>query len=329
MTEQGTKKISDNEFKAVVLPKSPAVANRYDFVFLFDCKNGNPNGDPDSDNSPRINPYTEKGIITDVCLKRKVRDYIEMTSQGKIFIQNGVWLNRLIKEARNEAGIPDGNTDTDTEKVKMTQAMLLAKYWDIRCFGGVLMTGPNAGQVRGPVTFSISDSIDMIYPMSLTITRVADTDDGVQHNKLQDYIDAEKKAADSGKRSMGRKRMVDYGLYRMHGSVSAYLCERTNFTEEDLMLLWEAMENMFEHAKTASSGLMAVRKLVLFKHVGTANNDVERANQAKKGVAHSNKLCESVIVKRNDGVEHPASFEDYTITVPTIVPAGVEMIVRV
>lgn len=285
-----------------------AIGNRYEFVYLFDVTNGNPNGDPDAGNLPRLDPETNQGLVTDVCLKRKVRNYVQLAARpnSEIFVQERRPLNPLIAEACEVNGQPTHAKDKggwDNTKAKgrsrsdvhALQQWLFEKYYDIRTFGAVLSTGPNAGQVRGPVQFAFARSIEPVVPLEISITRVTDVD------------------KEEGE--MGRKHIVPYGLYRGHGYVSAKLAERTGFSEPDLELLWEALVNMFEHDHSAARGEMAARRLIVFKHDGALGN------------APAHKLFELVHVERQNGAEAPArGFPDYRVTVDfEAAPAGVEV----
>ena len=234
-----------------------AISNRYDFVYLFDVTNGNPNGDPDAGNLPRMDPETNQGLVSDVCLKRKVRNYIQLLGRKgyEIFIQEKRPLNPLIAEACEANGQDDHrkNGKWDTKKARSQddiatlQAWLCAKYYDVRTFGAVMSTGPNAGQVRGPVQLTFARSIEPILPLEQTITRVTDVD------------------KEEGE--MGRKHIVPYGLYRAHGYVSACLAGKsTGFSEQDLNLLWDALAQMFDHDRSALRGEMAARRLIVFRH---------------------------------------------------------------
>lgn len=261
-----------------------AVNNRYDFVYLFDVTNGNPNGDPDAGNLPRMDPETNQGLVSDVCLKRKVRNYIQLIGQDdcEIFIQEKRPLNPLIAEACEANGQDNHrrNGKWDTKKTRSQddiatlQAWLCAKYYDIRTFGAVMSTGPNAGQVRGPVQFTFARSIEPILPLEQTITRVTDVD------------------KEEGE--MGRKHIVPYGLYRAHGYVSACLAGKgTGFSEQDLHLLWNALAQMFDHDRSAARGEMAARRLIVFKH------------DSALGCAPAHRLFERVTVNRVfEGREH-------------------------
>ncbi len=297
-----------------------AIKNRYEFVVLFDCENGNPNGDPDAGNMPRIDPETGYGIVTDVCLKRKIRNYVETAKEDepghRIFIKENVPLNRSENEAFAEVGIDnaaDMKADDLKKKIKAVKAKgvdvdtlvrdyLCGEFFDIRTFGAVLTTcvkgALNCGQVRGPVQLSFARSIDPIVPQELTITRTAITTEA----------DAEKKNTE-----MGRKYVVPYGLYRAEGYVSANLARKTTgFSEEDLALLWQAILNMFECDHSAARGKMAVRELIVFKH------------DSELGNAPAYKLFDTVKVERIDAEKPPRAYADYKVSVDeAAVPAGV------
>lgn len=276
---------------------SDCIKNRYDFVVYFDVENGNPNGDPDAGNMPRVDPETGYGLVTDVCLKRKIRNYVETVKEGEpgfeIYIKDGVPLNTSDFRAFEELNVDP----KDVKKLKKDDPQLDLKlrdfmcraFYDVRTFGAVMTTfmknGLNCGQVRGPVQLTFARSVDPIIPQEVTITRVAITTEA----------DAEKKGTE-----MGRKYVVPYALYRCEGFVSANLARKTTgFSEDDLSLLWEAIINMFEHDHSAARGKMAVRSLVVFKH------------DSELGNAPSYKLFDAVSVKRKEGVEYPRSFADY------------------
>ena len=269
------------------------IKNRYDFVFLYDVKDGNPNGDPDFDNQPRIDFETREGLVSDVCIKRKVRNYIQLknetgeldASKYGIFIRQGNILNDIINSVKK-------NADNDEKKGRMN---MCDKYFDIRTFGAVLSTGESLGVVRGPVQFVFSRSVDAIDSRTHSITRCCVVDN-----------------ADST--TFGNKSTVSYGLYRMHGFVSAFDGEKCHFTEEDLSLLWESLKNAFENDHSAARGEMNARALVVFKH------------ESKLGNARSAQLFDLVKVEKKDGVEFPRSFEDYNVSVDKEhVPAGVSV----
>ncbi len=287
---------------------SEPIRNRYDFVILFDVENGNPNGDPDAGNMPRVDPETGYGLVTDVCLKRKIRNYVETLKEDapgyRIYIKDGVPLNRSDNEAVAALGI---NGDLKAAKKstpdidRKLRDWMCQNFFDIRTFGAVMTTfvkgALNCGQVRGPVQLGFARSVDPIVPQEVTITRVAITTEA----------DAEKKGTE-----MGRKHIVPYGLYRAEGFVSANLARKTTgFSDEDLQLLWQAILNMFENDHSAARGKMAVRELIIFKH------------DSELGNAPSYKLFDTVTVARKEGVTVPRSYRDYTVTVADTLPEGV------
>ena len=287
---------------------SEPIKNRYDFVILFDVENGNPNGDPDAGNQPRIDPETGHGLVTDVCLKRKIRNYVETRMEDaagyRIYIKDGVPLNRSDAEAIKALDIPEdlkAAKKADPGIDRKLRDYMCQNYFDIRTFGAVMTTfvkgALNCGQVRGPVQLTFAHSIDPIIPQEVTITRVAITTEA----------DAEKKDTE-----MGRKYIVPYALYRAEGFVSANLARKTTgFSEEDLQLLWEAILNMFENDHSAARGKMAVRELVIFKH------------DSELGNAPAYKLFDAVTVERKPGVEIPRRYQDYTVQVAETLPEGV------
>lgn len=289
---------------------SEPIKNRYDFQILFDVENGNPNGDPDAGNMPRIDPETGLGIVTDVCIKRKVRNYVEAVKEGeqgyRIYIKDNVPLNTSDREAyaalqTDEKKIKDMKK-SDPEIDQKIRDYMCREFFDIRVFGAVMTTfvkaALNCGQVRGPVQFGFARSIDPVMPQEVTITRVAITTEA----------DAEKKGTE-----MGKKYIIPYGLYRMEGYISANLARKTTgFSEEDLSLLWEALINMFDLDHSAARGKMAVRRLVVFKH------------DSELGNAPSYKLFDRIRVVRREGVEVPRSYEDYQVTIDEAnMPQGV------
>ncbi|MDO8445421.1 MAG: type I-C CRISPR-associated protein Cas7/Csd2 [Deltaproteobacteria bacterium] len=234
---------------------SNTIQNRYDFVLLFDVKDGNPNGDPDAGNLPRIDPETGNGLVTDVCLKRKVRNYVQLAKSDAvtydIFVKEKAILNTLIDKAHEQEEVKNKEKGDKTEAARQ---YMCKSYYDVRTFGAVMSTGKNAGQVRGPVQLTFARSIDQIVPLEHSITRMAVTTEA----------EAEKQQGDN--RTMGRKFTVPYGLYRCHGFISAPLAAQTGFNEDDLNLFWDALLNMFEHDHSAARGQMATRKLIVFKH---------------------------------------------------------------
>ncbi len=285
---------------------SGPIKNRYEFVLLYDVENGNPNGDPDAGNMPRIDPETGHGIVTDVAIKRKIRNYVELVKGDvpgyRIYIKEGTPLNQNNAEAYLAVGLEPGKK-ADLQGVNKAREWVCKNFFDVRTFGAVMTTGDNCGQVRGPVQINFSRSVDPITQQEVTITRQAVT-------RIED---AEKE------RTMGRKHIVPYGLYRAEGYVSAKLANHpdkgTGFSEEDLQLLWEALINMFEHDHSAARGKMAVRKLIVFKH------------ESDLGNAPSHLLFERVKVARKPDVGVPRSFSDYTVTIEREnLPPGVELI---
>lgn len=279
------------------------IQNRYDFVYLFDVVNGNPNGDPDAGNLPRLDPETSRGLVTDVCLKRKIRNYVEL-SKGQIppyeiYVREKAVLTTQQKRAHE--ALPEGTPAAD--KTSIARTWMCHNFFDVRTFGAVMsLKEYNCGQVRGPVQLSFARSEDTIVPMDISITRMA----------VATEREAEAQGGDN--RTMGRKSIVPYGLYRCHGFISAPLAAQTGFGEEDIALLWESLQNMFEHDRSAARGEMAARKLIIFKH------------ENKLGNAPAHKLFELVQVNRAEGSTGPArSFADYTVTVGPA-PAGVELI---
>ena len=282
-----------------------AINNRYDFVLLFDVKDGNPNGDPDAGNLPRVDPETGNGLVTDVCLKRKVRNYVQLVNKGvgyDIFVKEKGILNDLIAEAHKEEGVK--SKEKGGEKTEAARQVMCRKYYDVRTFGAVMSTGENAGQVRGPVQLTFARSIDQVVPLEHSITRMAVTTPA----------EAEKQQGDN--RTMGRKFTIPYGLYRCHGFISAPFAAQTGFKEDDLKLFWDALLMMFEHDHSAARGQMATRKLVVFKHDSTMGNHP------------SHVLFDKVKVEVK---KKPArDFSDYTVTVPAQpdMPQGVTLEVK-
>lgn len=287
---------------------SEPIKNRYDFVILFDVENGNPNGDPDAGNMPRIDPETGYGLVTDVCLKRKIRNYVETVKENdenyRIYIKDTVPLNRSDADAIKALGISEdlkAAKKSDPDIDRRLRNYMCEHYYDIRTFGAVMTTfvkgALNCGQVRGPVQLSFARSVDTIIPQEVTITRVAITTEA----------DAEKKGTE-----MGRKYIVPYALYRAEGYVSANLARKTTgFSEDDLQLLWEAILNMFENDHSAARGKMAVRELIVFKH------------SSELGNAPAYKLFDAVTVQRRDPTTPARSYRDYTVTVSDVLPEGV------
>ncbi len=287
---------------------SEIIKNRYEFVVLFDVENGNPNGDPDAGNMPRIDAETGYGIVTDVCIKRKIRNYVEIAKDDaegfKIYVKEGIPLDKNRKWAYEETGValPEKGDEKeppkDIQEYKKLTKFMCDNFYDIRTFGAVMTLKYNTGQVRGPVQINFARSIDPIVPNELTITSVTYANEGETSSK------------------MGRKHIVPYALYRTEGYISANIAKKTTgFSEEDLDLLWEAIINMFEHDHSAARGKMAVRKLIIFKH------------DSELGNAQSHKLFELINVKKKD-VDRPArKYSDYSIEIDKAnVPDGVTII---
>jgi CRISPR-associated protein Csd2 len=298
---------------------SDVIQNRYEFVYLFDVENGNPNGDPDAGNMPRIDPETSHGLITDVCLKRKVRNYVEIAGaagqlpkvDGKVFnvyVQEKAILNRQHAMAYEACGLKSEarklpKKEKDAHRVK---DWMCGNFFDVRTFGAVMTTDVNCGQVRGPVQMNFARSIDPIVPLEISITRMAVT------------TEAEAEAQQGDNHTMGRKHIVPYALYRAEGFVSAPLAAKTGFTGTDLDLFWQALTVMFDHDRSATRGKMGARNLIVFKHESVLGN------------APAQKLFDLVKVERSgDPAAPPRSFADYKVTVEqAAVPSGVELQVK-
>ncbi len=289
-----------------------AIQNRYDFVLLFDVKDGNPNGDPDAGNLPRVDAETSRGLVTDVCLKRKIRNYVALTKDQsesaenlkagtqrfEIYVKEKAILNNQHKRAYVAIGRKDVIEGEEKKRkggdaVGEAQAWMCANFFDVRTFGAVMSTGINCGQVRGPVQLTFARSVDPIVASEHSITRMA----------VATEAEAEKQQGDN--RTMGRKFTVPHGLYVAHGFVSSFLAKQTGFSNDDLTLLWEALRNMFEHDRSAARGEMTTRGLFIFKH------DLELGN------AHAHQLFDLIKIKRVDGASGPSrNFSDYQVEVP-------------
>lgn len=276
------------------------IDNRYEFVLFFDVENGNPNGDPDAGNMPRIDPETSFGLVSDVCLKRKIRNYVMLDHENKspyeIYVKEGAVLNEQHAKAYVAKGLDPKKVKASEIKEAGLKEFMCEHFYDVRTFGAVMSMEVNCGQVRGPVQLGFARSIDPIVPQEITITRMAVTN----------AKDLEKE------RTMGRKHIVNYALYRVEGFISAPLAQQTGFSEEDLELLWEALINMFDHDRSAARGKMSSRKLFVFKH------------DSKMGNAPANKLFNCITVQRVEPSVPPRHFSDYTITMDSnAVPQGV------
>jgi len=295
------------------------IAHRYDFVLLFDVKDGNPNGDPDAGNLPRIDAETGHGLVTDVALKRKVRNFVQLVKDAQppydIYIKEKAVLERTHRKAYEEIGAKDELTNDgkdgkkkrkgSEESVRKAREWICRNFYDVRCFGAVMSTGVNCGQVRGPIQLTFARSIDPIVASEHSITRMA----------VATEAEAEKQDGDN--RTMGRKHTVPYGLYRAHGFVSAFLAEQTAFSNDDLDLFFDALVHMFEHDRSAARGEMSTRGLYVFRH------------DSKLGNAHAHALFDRISVRRKEGAEVPRSFNDYEVSFSEEpLPPGIEFIRR-
>lgn len=294
---------------------SEIIKNRYEFVYLFDVENGNPNGDPDAGNMPRIDPETSFGLVTDVCLKRKIRNYVEIVNGGKspyeIYIREKAILNLTHERAHKAVGIEDKGDDKKRkgsgEDVEKARKWMCENFFDVRTFGAVMSTGVNCGQVRGPVQLNFARSIESIVPMEISITRMA----------VATEKEAEQQSGDN--RTMGRKHIVPYALYRAEGYISPHLAQQTGFSEKDLALLWDALINMFDHDHSAARGKMNARKLIIFKHDSALGN------------APAHTLFELIKIKRAVVESKPArAFSDYVVEIDKAsLPTGISLEERV
>ena len=285
--------------------------NRYDFMILFDVKDGNPNGDPDAGNLPRVDAETGEGLVTDVCLKRKVRNYVQLTKAGQpgydIFVKEKAILNNTIAKAYEDLGIQldpsDKKAKGKKDSVDRVRMKMCEDFFDIRTFGAVMSTGANAGQVRGPVQITFARSVDPVVVLEHSITRMA----------VATEAEAEKQSGDN--RTMGRKNTISYGLYVAYGFISPALAAQTGFSKEDLELFWNALVEMFEHDHSAARGMMATQKLLIFKHASALGN------------APSHKLFDLVSIEKRKEVATARKFSDYTVSIAREnLPAGVELI---
>lgn len=309
---------------------SNPVTNRYEFVLYFDVANGNPNGDPDAGNMPRLDPETNQGLVSDVALKRKVRNFVALAKGDapghEIYMTEGATLNNQHKKAW-AAVMPEVSKDEEFKKLPKDQqksrdltAWMCANFWDIRTFGAVMTTGVNAGQVRGPVQFTFARSVEPILPLEISITRMAAT--------------TEKDADEKGGRTMGRKHIVPYGLYRAHGFVSAPLASHpakgTGFSEDDLELLWQALTQMFDHDRSAARGEMATRKLILFRHESALGNAQAHAlfDRVQTWRVHEGSR-QPVGSAATDNWPPARQWADYAVTIDHEgLPSGIEIIER-
>jgi len=312
-----------------------AIANRYDFLLVFDVTNGNPNGDPDAGNFPRLDPETNKGLVSDVCLKRKVRNYADLARSGAdryhIYVEEGAILNDKHRKAYKDARPEDAKVDKeaklnpkDDDEAKKLRDFMCRNFFDVRTFGAVMSTGINCGQVKGPVQMTFATSVEPIMPLEISITRMAATNEAEKKKRADGTEDGNER---TDNRTMGRKHIVPYGLYVARGFISAKFAERTGFSDEDLTFFFDALKNMFEHDRSAARGEMATRKVIAFKHANALGN------------APAHVLFDRVKIKRQIGGEaqdidgrldnYPPArkFTDYTITIDRNgLPEGVEII---
>lgn len=318
------------------------IQNRYEFLYLFDCENGNPNGDPDAGNSPRIDPQDMHGLVSDVAVKRRVRNYVQTAfgnqAPNAIFVEHATNLNKPITAAHvATSGAPGGGANRI--QVGKARSWMCQQFFDVRTFGAVMSTGANAGQVRGPVQVAFSRSIDPILPVDASITRMAVAEKVANAQTVADFENWENAQDEDKLRTMGRKALIPYGLYAAKGFVSANLAAGTGFSNTDLAHLWQALQNMWDHDRSASKGVMACRGLYVFKHVGTDTDEKQRVRQAMLGCAPAHRLLDFstpirkwsnaiVEIHHRDGLSgSPRAFSDYVVNIhPERLPPGVELI---
>jgi CRISPR-associated protein Csd2 len=320
-----------------------SISNRYEFLFLFDCENGNPNGDPDAGNAPRIDPEDMRGLVSDVALKRRVRNYVQLARGNQdpnaIFVEHSTNLNKPIALAheKTNGAVPKEGKATKRQAGEARKWMCQT-FYDVRTFGAVMSTGANAGQVRGPVQFSFARSIDPVLPLDIGITRMAKTPTTKEIKSdasYREHVEWEAKQPEDELRTMGRKNLIPYGLYAAKGFVSANLAQGTGFGDADLDLFWQALANMYDHDRSASKGMMACRGLYVFKHVGTDSDLEQRKRQAMLGCAPAQALLDLgkvIDIHKNedemkkDGVTSPRKISHYGVRVTRDrLPAGVEL----
>jgi CRISPR-associated protein Csd2 len=313
------------------------LANRYDFALIFEVTNGNPNGDPDAGNLPRLDPETNRGLVSDVSLKRKIRNYVELARGGQdgfhIYVQEGAILNEQHRKAYRALRPGDGKVDKEArlnpkgdEEARALTRFMCANFFDVRTFGAVMSTGINAGQVKGPVQLTFASSVEPIMPLEISITRMAATNEA-EKKQTADGDDSNER---TDNRTMGRKHIVPYGLYVAHGFVSAKFAERTGFADSDLELLFEALSNMFEHDRAAARGEMATRRLIVFKHDNALGNAPAHTLFDRIRIGRNVDGEFRAIDDKRIGNEPPArKFADYAIAIDRDgLPAGIEIIER-
>lgn len=291
---------------------APAITRRYDFVLLFDVINGNPNGDPDAGNAPRMDPETGYGLVSDVCLKRKIRNFITLAKSDPatgepepgydIYVKERAILNQQHQKAYTALGLDSAARGAEArDNPERARAWMCQTFFDVRMFGAVMSTGVNAGQVRGPVQLAFARSVDPIASLEQSITRMAVT------------TEREAEQQDGGNRTMGRKEIIPYGLYRAHGFVSPHLAAQTGFSGDDLDLLWTSLERMFEIDRSAARGEMSTRALYVFEHGSMLGN------------APAHRLFERIRIERKDASRPARAFDDYAVTIDRDVPSGVTL----
>jgi CRISPR-associated protein Csd2 len=291
------------------------IARRHDFVLLFDVSDGNPNGDPDAGNLPRVDPETMQGLVTDVALKRKVRDFVDVAcgdeGRFKIYVQSGGdALNAIHRRAYEALELRSTGAKQNKDDVEKARAWMCHNFYDIRMFGAVMTTGVNCGQVRGPLQITFARSLDAVVPLDISITRVAVT----KEEDAKVLVSEETGEGKSGKQTeMGRKSLVPYGLYRAHGFFNPHFAARTGVTSDDLALFWQALTQMWDLDRSASRGMLACRGLYVFTH------------ESPLGNAPAHTLFEHVQIERNGDVVAPRSFKDYVVTVDAALPQGVTL----
>ena len=317
---------------------SQTIENRYEFIFLFDCENGNPNGDPDAANAPRIDPQDMHGLVSDVAQKRRLRNYVQLAKGNQmpyaIFVEHATNLNRPIAQAHEstEGGIVASDKGATKKKVELARQWMCKNFYDVRAFGAVMSTGLNAGQVRGPVQLTFARSVDPILPLDVSITRMAVAEDVKGAKTVADLMAWEEKQPEEKLRTMGRKSLIPYGLYVAKGFISANLAEQTGFDDADLRLLWQAILNMYEHDRSSSKGIMTVHPeyAFCFRHIGKDTDLEQRKREAKLGCAQAHRLFSLVTdgIHRKSGVETARSIQDYELpsleAIRAACPAGVE-----
>lgn len=311
------------------------LANRYDFALIFDVANGNPNGDPDAGNLPRIDPETSKGLVTDVSLKRKIRNYVELAKTGQdgfhIYVEEGAILNDKHRQAYRALRPGDTKVDKDAKlnpkddaEARMLRDFMCLNFFDVRTFGAVMSTGVNCGQVKGPVQMTFARSVEPIMPLEISITRMAATNEAEKKQRAEGSEEGPERVDN---RTMGRKYIVPYGLYVAHGFISAKFAERTGFSEADLDLLFEALANMFEHDRSAARGEMAARRLIVFRHESALGNAPAHALFDRIEIGRNVEGEFKAIDKKLDNQPPARAFSDYIVRVnQDDLPAGVEVI---